>query len=162
MHLCFIDYEKAFDNVKWKILWERLRKLGTPVHLIELIKSLYDNNSAQVRMKGELTDTFKTAKGVRQGCILSPTLFNAYSEWIMREATDDWTGGISIGGKQLSNLRYADDTILLAESEELIQLFEIIERTSEEAGLHINRAKTKVMVVDRAKTAGSANQNIQG
>ena len=132
-------------------------------HLIKLIKSLYDNNSVQVRVEGELTDAFKTAKGMRQGCILSSTLFNAYSEWMLREATNDWFGGISIGVKKLSNLRYADDTTLLAESEEeLIQLIEIIKRISKEAGLRINRAKTKVMVVNRAKTARNSNPNIQG
>ena len=79
VYLCFIDYEKVFDNVKWKILRQLLQKLGTAVHLIKLIKSLHDSNSAQGRVDGELADAFKTAKSVGQGCILSPTLFNVYS-----------------------------------------------------------------------------------
>lgn len=82
VYLCFI-YEKAFDIVKWNILWKRLEQLGTPSHLVRLIESLYDSNSARVEVKGELTITFRTAKRVRQGCMLkecmhlSSTLFNA-------------------------------------------------------------------------------------
>jgi hypothetical protein len=137
-------------------MWQVLSEMGVPNHLILLIKSLYNNNYARVRINGELTDSFRVTKGVRQGCILSPILFNIYGEWIMRKATEDWNGGITIGGKKICNLRYADDTTILASSEaELIHLLQRIEDVSLTMGLKINRDKTRIMIIDRANN----NQN---
>lgn len=150
-YLCFIDYTKAFDCVQWHNLWRILEEMGVPRHLISLIKSLYGNNRAYVRVENELTDPFQVEKGVRQGCILSPLLFNIYGEWVMRRALEDWTGGVTLGGKKFNNLRYADDTTAIAASEEeLCDLIRRIEHFSKEIGLRINKKKTKIMIVDRA------------
>src|SRR6266568_8665756 len=95
-----------------------LRTLGIPVHLIALLHSLYDNQTATVRIEFGNTEQFRIGKGVRQGCILSPTLFNLYAEKIMKDADlDNIAIGVRNGGKTINNLRYADDTTLAAESE---------------------------------------------
>lgn len=150
VYICFVDYSKAFDNVKWPKLWEILHSMGVPYHLIFLIQKLYMSNSAQVRIDGNLSNQMATRKGVRQGCVLSPMLFNIYSEFVMRHVLDNWHGGITIGGSKISNLRFADDTTLIAASqEELLALLSNLEQHSAAYGLSINYNKTKVMIVDR-------------
>lgn len=127
--------------------------MGVPEHLIALIAALYENGKSMVRVNDVLSAPFKPQKGVRQGCIISPLLFNIYGEYIMRTALEEWDGGISVGGNKISNLRYADDTTLLASSEqEMAELLRRVERASEMVGLSVNKMKTKVMVVDRAGT----------
>ena len=112
-----------------------------------LLKRLYTNQEATVRTEFGETDNINIGKRVRQGCILSPLLFNIYAENIMREALEEWESGISIGGRMLTNMRYADDTILLAgTSEDLIELVERVRRASEKAGLYLNVVKTKVIL----------------
>lgn len=149
-YLCFIDYTKAFDCVRWRDMWLILGEMGIPRHLISMIKNLYDYNVAYVRLESGLTDPFRVGQGVRQGCLLSPLLFNIYGEWIMRKALEGWNGGITLGGRKISNLRYADDTTIIASSEEeLTELFQKIEDISKDVGLQINKNKTKVMIVDR-------------
>ena len=146
LYMCFIDYKKAFDCVDHERLWVILRGMGVPVHLIVLLKRLYTNQEARVRTEFGETDNIDIGKGVRQGCILSPLLFNIYAEIIMREALEEWESGISIGGRMVTNLRYADDTTLLAGTKkELIELVERVRRASEKAGLYLNVGKTKVM-----------------
>lgn len=120
MILCFVDYSKAFDKVRWNQLWEILQEMGVPKHLVALIESLYEGNTARVKIGNTYSGTFQTQAGVRQGCTLSPVLFNIYSEHIMRKVLDKWKGGISIGGQKISNLRYADDTLIIAEDTEQI------------------------------------------
>ena len=143
--MCFIDYKKAFDCVDHERLWVILRNMGVPVHLIVLLKRLYTNQEATVRTEFGETDNIDIEKGVRQGCILSPLLFNIYAE-NMREALEEWESGISIGGRMVTNLSYADDTILLAGTkEDLIELVERVRRISEKARLYLNVGKTKVM-----------------
>jgi hypothetical protein len=150
--MCFIDYSKAFDCVNWSCLWRVLTEFGVLQHLIALICSLYTNNCGVVRIDRTLSEPFRFEKGVRQGCILSPLLFNIYGEYIMRQACEDWEGGITIGGVKITNLRYADDTTLFAANEaEMSELINRVEQVSQQIGLSINRAKTKVMVVDRSK-----------
>ena len=146
--LCFIDYSKAFDCVQYGALWKALLTMGIPAHLVELIQNLYDGQLACVRTDKGNSDWFSLGQGVRQGCILSPTLFNLYAEYIMRRVTDNQEGGLSIGGWHLSNLRYADDTTLIATTlQELCDLLVRVKHESEEMGLHLNVAKTKIMVI---------------
>ena len=116
IYMCFIDYSKAFDTVQHQKLWTTLISMGFPKHVIELLRTLYDHQESTVRTACGDTDWFDIEQGVRQGCILSPYLFNAYAENIMRLALEDYDGGISVGGRTINNLRYADDTTLLAGS----------------------------------------------
>ena len=115
---CFIDYAKAFDCVDHK-LWKILKEMGIPDHLTCLLRNLYAGQEAIVRIGHGTTDWFQIGKGVCQGCILSPCLFNFYAEYIMRNAAlGEAQAGIKIAGRNINNLRYADDTTLMAESEE--------------------------------------------
>lgn len=150
MYLCFVDYEKAFDNVRWPKLWRTLLEIGVPIHLVSLVKNLYETSEALVKIENNLSDRLCIRKGVRQGCVLSPLLYKAYSEIVMRRVLDGWDGGIKIGGRRFSNLRFADDTTLIANSaEELLDLIRRLEAVSLEFGLKININKTKIMIVDR-------------
>ena len=117
IYFCLIDYGKAFDCVDHNKLWKILKE-GVP-DLTCLLRNLYAGQKATVRTEHETTDWFKIVKGVRQGCILSPCLFNLYAEYIMRNAAlAEAQAGIKIAGRNINNLRYADDTTLMAESEE--------------------------------------------
>ena len=113
---CFTDYTKAFDCVDHSKLWKIFKHMGIPDHLTCLLRNLYAGQEATVRTRHGTTDWFQIGKGVRQGCILSPCLFNFYAEYIMRNGLDEAQTGIKIAGKNTNNLRYADDTTLLAES----------------------------------------------
>ena len=146
LYMCFIDYKKAFDCVDHERLRVILRAMGVPVNLIMLLKSVYTNQEATLRTEFGETDNIDIGKGVQQGCILSPLLFNIYAENIMREVLEEWESGISTGGRMVSNLRYADDTTLLAGTKEyLIELVETVRQASEKAGLYPTVGKTKVM-----------------
>ena len=119
IYFCFTDYAKAFDCVEHKKLWKILKEMGIPDHLTCLLRNLYAGQEATVRTGHGTTDWFQIGKGVCQGCILSPCLFNLYAEYIMRNASlDEEQAGIKIAGRNINNLRYADDTTLMAESEE--------------------------------------------
>ena len=116
---CFIDYAKAFDCVDHNKLWKILREMGIPDYLPCLLRNLYAGQEATVRTGHGKTDWFQTGKGVCQGCILSPCLFNFYAEYIMRNAgLEEAQAGIKIAGRNINTLRYADDTTLMAEGEE--------------------------------------------
>ena len=119
IYLCFIDYAKAFDCVDHNKLWKILKDMRIPDHLTGLLRNLYAGQEATVRTGHGTTDWFQIGKGVCQGCILSPCLFNFYAEYIMRNAgLEEAQAGIKISGRNINNLRYADDTTLMAESEE--------------------------------------------
>ena len=119
IYFCFIDYAKAFDCVDHNKLWRILNEMGIPEHLTGLLRNLYAGLEATVRTGHETTDWFQIGKGVLQGCILSLCLFNLYAEYIMRNAgLEEAQAGIKIARKNINNLRYADDTTLMAESEE--------------------------------------------
>ena len=121
--------------------------MGIPDHLTCLLRNLYAGQEATVRTGPETTDWFQIGKGVRQGCILSPCLFNLYAEHIMRNAgLDEAQAGIKIARRNISNLRYADDTTLMAESEEeLKSLLMKVKEESEKIGLKLNIQKTNIM-----------------
>ena len=119
IYFCFIDYAKAFDCVDHNKLWKVLQEMGIPDHLTCLLRNLYAGREATVRTRYGTTDWFQIGKGVHQGCILSPCFFNFYAEYIMRNAgLEETQAGIKIARRNINNLRYADDTILMAESEE--------------------------------------------
>ena len=147
IYFCFIDYAKAFDCVDHNKLWEILKEMGIPDHLICLLRNLYAGQEVTVRTGHGITDWFQIGKGVCQGCILSLCLFNLYAEYIMRNAgLEEAQAGITIAGRNFSNLRYADDTTLMAESEEeLKSLFMKVKVESEKVGLKLNIQKTKIM-----------------
>ena len=119
IYFCFIDYAKAFDSVDHNKLWKILKEMGIPDHLTCLLRNLYASQGATVRTGHGTTDWFQIGKGVCQGCILSPCLFNLYAQYIMRNAgLDEAQAGIKIAGRNINNLRYTDDTTLMVESEE--------------------------------------------
>ena len=115
IYFCFIDYAKVFDCVDHNRLWKILQEMGIPDHLTCFLRNLYAGQEATVRTGHGTTDWFQIGKGVSQGCILSPCLFNLYAEYIMRNAgLDEAQAGIKISRRNISNLRYADDTTLMA------------------------------------------------
>ena len=123
--------------------------MGIPDHLTCLLRNLYAGQEATVRTGHGTTDWFEIGKGVCQGCILSPCLFNFYAEYIMRNAgLDEAQAGIMIFRRNINNLRYADDTTLMAESEELKSLLMKVKVESEQVGLKLNIQKTKIMASD--------------
>ena len=146
-NICFIDYAKAFDCVDHNKLWKILKEMGIPDHLTCLLRNLYTGQEATVRMGHGTTDWFQVGKGVRQGCILSPCLFNLYAEYIMRNAgLDEAKAGIhKIAKRNTNSLRYTDDTTLMEESEELKRLLMKVKEESEKVGLKLNIQKTKIM-----------------
>ena len=118
-NICFIDYTKAFDPVDHNKVWKILKEMGIPDHLICLLRNRYAGQEATVRTGHGIRDWFQIGKGVCQGCILSPCLLNLYAEYIMRNARlDEAQAGIKITGSDVNNLRYADDTTIMAEREE--------------------------------------------
>ena len=122
IYFCFIDYAKAFDCVDHNILWKILHKMGIPDHLTCLLRNLCAGQEATVRTGHGTTDLFQIGKGVCQGCILSPRLFYLYAEYIMRKAgLEEAQAGIKIAWRNINILRYADDTTLMAESEEKLK-----------------------------------------
>ena len=138
-------YAKAFDCVDHNKLWKILKDMGIPDHPTCLLRNLYAGQEATVRIRHGTTDWFQIGKGVRQGCILSPSLFNLYAEYIMRNAgLEETQAGINIAGRNINNLRYADDTAFMTESEELKSLLKVKEE-SEKVGLKLNIQKTKIM-----------------
>ena len=117
IYFCFIDYAKAFDYVDHNKLWKILKEMGIPDHLTCLLRNLYAGQEATVRTGHRTTDWFQMGKGVRQSCILSPCLFILYAEYIMRNVgLEEAQAGIKTAGRNINNLRYADDTTLRAES----------------------------------------------
>lgn len=148
--LCFIDYEKAFDRVQHHKLVHILRRLDIDGKDIRCIENLYWNQTAEVRTGGQVTEAQKICRGVRQGCVLSPLLFNLYSEHIFQEALEDREIGIKVNGVWINNIRYADDTVLIADNvKDLQDLLIAVGEHSRNMGLNINTKKTKFMIVSR-------------
>ena len=136
---CFIDYAKAFDYVDHNKLWPILQEMGIPDHLTCPLRNLYAGQEATVRTGHGTTDWFQIGKGVRQGCIVSPCLFNLYAEYIMRNVgLEEAQAGIKSAWRNFNNLTYEDDITLMAESEELKSLLMKVKEESEKAGLKLN------------------------
>ena len=133
IYFCFIDYAKAFDCVDHNKLWKILQEKDIPDYLTCLLRNLYAGQEATVRTGHGTTVWFQIRKGVRQGCILSPCLLNLYAEYIMRNVRlDEAQARIKIARRNINNLRYADDTTLMAESEE--ELKRLLMKVKEESG----------------------------
>ena len=147
IYFCFIYYTKAFDCVGHNKLWKILQEMGIPDHLTCLLRNLYAGQEATVRTGHGTTDWFQIGKGVCQGCLLSPCLFNFHAEYIMQNAgLDEAQAGIKIAGRNINNVRYTDDTTLKAESEEeLKSLLMKVKEESEKVGIKLNIQKTKIM-----------------
>ena len=145
IYFCFIDYAKVLDCVDHNKLWKILKEMGMPDHC--LLRNLYAGQEATVRTGHGTTDWFQIGTGVCQGCILSPCLFNLYAEYIMRNAgLEETQAGIKMARKNINNLRYADDTTLMGESEEEQKsLLMKVNEESEKVGLKLNIQKTKIM-----------------
>jgi len=146
IYFCFLDYAKAFDCVDHNKLWKILKEMGILDHLTCLLRNLYAGQEATVRTGHGTTDWFQIGKGLHQSCILLPCLFNLYAEYFIRNAgLEEAQVGINIARGNINNLRYADDTTLMAEREELKTLLMKVKEESEQVGLKLNIQKTKIM-----------------
>ncbi|NSM56165.1 hypothetical protein HET73_00315 [Wolbachia endosymbiont of Atemnus politus] len=155
IYICFIDYTKAFDNVDHQRLFDILSKSTIDGKDLRLLINLYNNQKSAVKIDSELSDYFKIGKGVRQGCVLSPLLFNLYSEEIFKDL--DSFSGIVVGGRNITNLRYADDTVLISDSFENLQnLLDEVNSRGKNFGLQINYKKTKSMIISKSKLVSSS------
>jgi hypothetical protein len=149
-YICFIDFEKAFDKVQHQKLIEILQQLGLDGRNIHIIKNLYWRQKERVRVDNQTTDEVQINRGIRQSCIISPILFNVYSERIIENALTDRPEGIKINGVLINNIRYADDTALIAGTEQDLQI--LLDRVMAECNnmrLKINTTETKVMVISK-------------
>ena len=143
---CFIDFRKAFDRVWHKALFKIMRAHGIEARIVDLIEALYATTEAAIVVGSTITDWFTTSVGVRQGCLLSPCLFNVFLEYIMSDALEEFDGSVCIGGMCVTNLRFADDIDLIASSvEELMDLTEHVDTSATRLGMQINASKTKSM-----------------
>ena len=147
IYFCFTDYAKAFDCVDHNKLWTILKETGIPDDLIRLLRNLYAGQEATVRTGHGTTDWFQIGKGIHQDCILSLCFFNLYAEYILRSVRlEEAQTGIKIARRNINNLRHADDTTLMAESEEKLKnLLKKVKEESEKVGLKLNIQKTKIM-----------------
>ena len=147
IYFWFIDYAKVFDCVDHNKLWKILKEMGIPDHLTCLLRNLYGGQEATVRIGHRTTDWFQIGKGVHQHCIFSFCLFNLHEEYILWNAgLDEAQAGIKIARRNINNLRNADDTILMTESEEdLKSLLKKVKEDSEKVGLKLNIQKMKIM-----------------
>ena len=142
----FIDFKKAFDRVWHEALWATMKKFNISGKLIETIQSLYENAMSAVLVQGTTGEWFHTSVGVRQGCLLSPTLFNIFLEGIIIHALENFNGTISIGGRKITNLRFADDIDgITGEEDELTELVHNLDTAAEKFGMEISAEKTKIM-----------------
>ena len=148
LYLCFVDYEKAFDKIHHSEMIKILEEISLDSKDIRVITNLYWKNEAAFKVGDQLSEWTEIHRGVRQGCVLSPDLFALYGEKIMANIEDD--EGIIVGGRNINNIRYADDTVLIADSQEKLQkLLTKLSKVSEEKGLSINLSKTKILVASK-------------
>ena len=159
--ICFVDFEKAFNRKELTKMLDILEKLGIDWRDRRLIMNLYLNQKAVVKIQQEFSDEGEIGRGVRQGCSLSPLLFNIYAEAMMVEAMEGIEEGIKIGGKLIKDVRFADDQGMIAKNEKGLQkIMDGLNSTSTSYGMKINIKKTKVMKVSKVK--GEVNITING
>ena len=159
VYICFIDYTKAFDRVNHTKMIECLSEIGVDDKDLQIITKLYWEQTAVARTYNGISNEFKIKKGVRQGCVLSPSLFNLYTEKILREVGD--MKGVIIGGLNINNSRYADDTSLItSETADLQDLLTAVNNSGKPYGMEINVKKTKVMAVSNKSLAPRINISI--
>ena len=165
IYFCFIDYTKAFVCVDHNKLWKILEDMGIPDHLTCLLRNLSAGQETTVRIRHGMIDWFQIGKRVCQGCILSPCLFNFYKEYIMQNARlDETQAGTKIARRNINNLRYTDDTTLMAENEEELKSFLMkVKEESEKAGLKFSFQKTKLMAsgpITSLQTGGKTMETV--
>lgn len=158
LFLAFIDYNKAFDSIEHPFLWTALKEQGIPHNYIRIMKNIYENSTAKIQLEN-LSRPFKIARGIKQGCCISPKSFNGALQKVFE--TIEWDNyGLDVNGEKLSELRFADDGLLIAQNkDELIEILEKVFRASKTAGLTVNLDKTKIMTniqvaefeIDRSK-----------
>lgn len=154
LYVCFVDFQKAFDRVQHSKMIEILKQKNIDSRDIRIISNLYWNQTARIRVDESLSEEVRICRGVRQGCVLSPLLFNVYSEAIFEEALAEESAGVIINGEIINNLRYADDTVIISDNlNDLQHLIERVNISCQKYGLDMNLKKTKVM-------ATSKNHNI--
>lgn len=149
-HLCFVNYQKAFDRVQHDGLMSLLEKIDIDDKDLRIIKNIYYNQTAKIRVDNHLKEAISIERGVRQGCILFPILFNVYSERIFKKAIKEHDKGKLINGECLDNIRYADDAVVFADSLEGLKA--LITRTTEISQfykLDLNTSKTKCIVINK-------------
>ncbi|CAF1377520.1 unnamed protein product [Adineta ricciae] len=148
LYLCFLDYTKAFDKVKHDNLLEILDQVDIDGKDLQLIRNLYWNQKAAMKINGDTSEYTNIKRGVRQGCVLSPDLFNIYSEMILRNLED--VEGMKIGGYNFNNLRYADDTVLIASTvEDLQEMIDIVSKETLKMGLSLSVKKSECMSISK-------------
>ena len=147
IYFCSIDYAKAFDCVDHNKLCKVLKEMGILDHLTCLLRNLYAHQEATARTRHGTMDWFQIGKGLYQGCIFSPCIINLYAEHIIQNSRlDEAQAGIKTARKNINNLRYADNTILMAESEEELKILLMkVKGKSEKVGLKLDIQKTKIM-----------------
>ena len=160
LYICYVDFQKAFDSVWRRGLWQIMRHLGYDTKIIRLLESMYRNTASSVRVgpRGELSDWFETLVGVLQGCVLSPLLFNVMLEIVVAMSLEERDIGATISGFLCSNLRFADDIALLAESSgDLQSQVNNLHAVSTQFGLKISTSKTEVQCCSRDPPAIQVN-----
>ena len=136
----YIDFKKAFDRVWHKGLWSVMGHFGISHEIIRIIESLYENSNSAVILNNKTGDFFHTTVGVRQGCLLSPVLFNIFLEQIMQETLHNHKSTISVGGRIINNLRFADDIDLIAgTNSELQELTNRLSEASKDYGMEVSK-----------------------
>ena len=163
---CFIDFQKAFDTIKHKIIWAMLKSYGVDTKTVTLLQKIYERSQSAVRIGKENGEWFRTDVGTRQGDPLSPLLFIAYLDRVMDQVRQN-TCGVNISGVLINNLRFADDIDLIDEDISSLQRqIELTKTAAEQAGLILNINKTKTMVFgdrnidDTIQVAGTVIENV--
>ena len=161
IYACFIDYEKAFDRVHHESMINCLKDIGLNGKDIKVIANLYWTQKAFIQLDQDLSAEIKIKRGVRQGCVLSPCLFNLYTEMIFRHIEE--ITGVVVGGININNLRYADDTVLLAESEEGLQvIMDEVNESGKKYNMKMNAKKTKTMIITKKDEKPTIKTAIDG